>query len=82
MPGFSKTKVPTPPKVVGWRVETWRGAFDPPISKSQMQEWINDGTLPSSQPGGYMRFILVSPDEFMAQHRVPATAGGNGANHQ
>jgi hypothetical protein len=74
MPRVSKTKVATPQPIAGWRIEAWRNHFNPPISKSQMSEWLNDGTLPSSQPGGWARFILISPDEFMERHRVPAAA--------
>jgi hypothetical protein len=79
MPRVSKKAEATPSKVVAWRPEAWRTSFNPPISKSQMQEWLNDGTLPSSQPGGYMRFILVSPAEFMAQHRVAVAQTGSDA---
>ena len=50
-----------------WRVREFYEEL--PISKSQVHEWVSDGTLPSAMIGG-VRLILISPSDFVERHRT------------
>jgi hypothetical protein len=49
-----------------WRVREFTEQL--PISKCQIHAWVGDGTLPSAMIGG-VRLILISPEQFVDQHR-------------
>ena len=57
----------------GFRIEPWGPAVG--VSRSQVYEWVADGTVPSVKIGG-MRIITISPQEFIAAHTNKAAANG------
>jgi hypothetical protein len=56
-------------KPVAWRINPWLKAV--PLSRSQINEYIADGTIRSVRIGG-ARLLLDSPEDFVARFAKPA----------
>lgn len=57
-------------KQIAWKIRDWQKAV--PLSRSQIQEYVADGTIPSAKVGG-VRFLVISPSEFIERHRKPTS---------
>jgi hypothetical protein len=57
-------------KPVAYRVNQWLKAV--PLSRSQIFEYIGDGTIRSAKIGG-ARLILDQPEDFVERYTKPST---------
>jgi hypothetical protein len=55
---------------VAWRINEWRKAV--PLSRSQVYEFLSDGTIRSAKIDG-ARLILDRPEDFVERFAKPAT---------
>ena len=68
----------------GYRLYLWCRAL--PCSQDQARDWIDEGVLPAARIGkvegssrAAMTFILISPEDFLAQWKVRGTGRGKGS---